>query len=134
MRRQMRNRYPGQDQKTRIVSDKADVPPPCFRAPSYILVPAAQVAGGRTPRHTCDGSGLAFIASPDQILQVLAHGLFIGQVVIMLHETVEQWLVGGSPHLFELDGLDVTQRSGDGRRVYQYGSRRFASHQRIERD
>src|SRR3974390_489215 len=125
MRGQMRNRHPWQDQKTRIVSDKADVPPPCFRTPSYISVPAAQVARGRTPRHTCDGSGLAFMRSPGQILQVLAHGLFIGQVMIMLHETVEQRLVGGSPYLFELDGLDLTQRSSNGRRVDQHGRWRF---------
>ena len=42
--------------------------------------------------------------SPGQILQVLAHGLFIGQVMIMLHQTVEQWLVGGSPHLLNSMG------------------------------
>src|SRR5580700_1923695 len=124
MRGQMWNCYPWQDQKTRIVSNKADVPPPCFRAPSYISVPTAKVARGRTPRHTGDGSGLAFIESPGQILQVLAHGLFIAQVMIMLHEAVEQRLVGGSPYLFELDGLDLAQRSSNGRRVDQHGRRR----------
>src|ERR1700690_749471 len=98
MRSQVRNRYPGQDQKTRIVSNEADVPPPRFRTPSYISVPAAQVARGRTPRHTGDGSGLAFIESPGQILQMLTHWLFIGQVMMMFHQTVKQRLFGGSPY------------------------------------
>src|SRR5580704_3900493 len=111
MQGQMRNRHPGQDQKTRIVSNKADVPPPCFRAPSYISVPAAQVARSRTPRHTGGGSGLAFIESPGQILQVLTHWLLVGQVMMMFQQTVKQRLVGGSPHRLQLDGLDLAQRS-----------------------
>src|SRR6185437_4650392 len=92
------------------------------------------MARGRTPRQTCDGSGLAFLKTPDEILQVLTYRLFVSQVMIMLHQTVEQRLVGGSPYLLQFDGLKLAQRSGDGRRVDQHGRRRLASRERIERD
>jgi hypothetical protein len=43
---------PGQNQKTSIVGDEANVVPPRFRTPADVAIPAAEVARRRTPRHT----------------------------------------------------------------------------------
>ena len=99
----MRNADPGQNQKARVVGDEADVAPPRFRAPADIAVAAAQMARRRTPRQAGDRTALR----PDQILQVLPDRLFIAEVMMLLHQAVEQRLVGRSPHLLELDRAAV---------------------------
>ena len=81
----MRNRHPRQNQKTRIVSNEADVTPSRFGVPSYISVPAAQVARCRTPRQTRDRPALR----PHQILQVFAHRLLVTQIVMVLDQAIE---------------------------------------------
>ena len=54
---------------------------------------------------------------------MLAHRLFIAQVMMMLHETVEQWLVAGSPYLLQLDGLQRPESFGDRRSIEQHRRR-----------
>ena len=61
-----------------------------FGAPSYITVAAAQMTRGRTPCHAGDEASMC----PHQILQMLAHRLFIAKVMMLLHQAVEQRLVG----------------------------------------
>src|ERR1019366_10265827 len=91
VRRQMRNLDPRQNQETRVVSNESNVAPARFGAPSYITVATAQMTRGRTPCHAGDGASLC----PDQIFQVLAHRLFIAKIMMLLHQAVEQRLVGG---------------------------------------
>ena len=85
----VRNRDPGQNQKARVVSNEADVTPPRFGTPSYISVPAAQVARRRTPRQARDRAALR----PHQILQVFAHRLLVTQIVMVLDQAIEQRLL-----------------------------------------
>src|SRR4051812_48848382 len=85
MRGQVRNPNPWQDQEPRVVGEEANVPPPRLRVPADVAVAAAQMPRSRTPRQTGDGTSLC----PGQILQVLADGLLVTQVVIVLHQAVE---------------------------------------------
>src|SRR6476661_3170482 len=101
----MRHPDPGQNQKTRVVGDKADVPPSCFRAPADIAVTAAQMSRCRTPRQTRYRATLR----PTNILQVFAHRLFIAEVVILLYQAIEQRLIGSASYLLELDRSQVLQ-------------------------
>src|ERR1051326_2949575 len=100
---------PGQNQKTCVVCDKADVPPPCFRAPADIAVTTAQMSRCRTPRQTRYRATLR----PTNILQVLAHRLFIAEVMILLHQAIEQRLIGSASYLLELNRSQVLQFSFD---------------------
>jgi len=36
---------------------------------------------------------------------MLAHRLLVAQIVVLLHQTVEQWLIGRAPHLLERERL-----------------------------
>src|SRR5580658_8816772 len=101
----MRHPHPGQNQEPCVVSHEADVAPPRFGGPAYVAIAAAQMTRRRTPRHAGDGSCLR----PHQILQMLAHGLLITQIVVMLNEAVEQRLVGCSSDLLKRDRTDVTE-------------------------
>src|SRR5215831_18677290 len=105
----MRYPDPRQNQKTRVVGDKADVPSPCFRAPADIPVTAAQMSRCRTPRQTRYRATLR----PTNILQVFAHRLFIAEVVMLLHQAVEQRLIGSASYLLELNRSQVLQFSFD---------------------
>src|ERR1017187_8784314 len=89
----MRNPNPGQDEETRVIGNETDIPTARFGGPSDITVAAAQMARGRTPRQTGDGPGLSFTCRPHQILQVFAYRLFIPQVMMLFHQTVEQRFV-----------------------------------------
>src|SRR5215471_19330013 len=96
----MRDLHPGQDQKAGVIGNEADVPTARVRAPADVAVTAAQMPRGRTPRQTRYRTTLR----PTDILQVLAHGLFITKVVILLHQAIEQRLIGGAPHWLDLNG------------------------------
>src|SRR5580692_7673273 len=112
----MRNANPGQNQKPSVIGDEADVAAPRFRAPADVAVPAAQMTRRGTPRQARDRTALR----PGQILQVLPNWLFVLQVMMLLHQTVEQWLVARSPHLLQLDWLEFLECTGDRRRVDQH--------------
>src|SRR6476620_6734307 len=111
----MRNLDPGQDQKARVVSNEADVTPSRFDTPSYISVPAAQVARRRTPRHARDRAAL----HRHQILQVFAHRLFVTQIVMVLYQAIEQRLLSRAPDLCKFDWPELAQRAADRRPVDQ---------------
>src|SRR3984893_18460010 len=51
---------------------------------------------------------------------MLPNWLFVLQVMMLLHQTVEQRLVAGSSHLLQLDGLELFERSGDRRHVDEH--------------
>src|SRR5687767_13687221 len=91
---------PRQDQKACVVGDEAYVAAPCFRAPTDIAIAAAQMARCRTPCRACDRPALG----PHQIFQVLSNRLFVSQVMMMLHQTVEQWFISRSSHRLQIDG------------------------------
>ena len=74
-----------------------------------------QVPRRRTPRQTGHRPPLR----PDQILQVLAHGLLIAQVVKLLHQAVEQRFVGRAPHELNLNRPQRSQRHRQRRGVDQ---------------
>src|ERR1051325_1995269 len=105
----MRNPDPGRDQKTRVVGDEADVAPPCLRAPADIAVTAAQMSRCRTPRQTRYRTTLR----PTNILQVFAHRLFIAEVVVLLHQAIEQRLIGSASYRLDLNRAEVLQFSFD---------------------
>jgi hypothetical protein len=42
---------------------------------------------------------------PHQILEVFAHRLLVAEIMMLLHQAVEQRLLRGAPHLLELDRL-----------------------------
>src|SRR5215471_572612 len=105
----MRDPDPGQDQKARVVDDEADVASPCFRTPADIAVAATQVARSRTPRQASNRTALR----PTNVLQMLADRLFIAEVMVMLHQAVEQRLISGASHLLDRDRPQVLQYSFD---------------------
>ena len=57
---------------------------------------------------------------PHQILQVFAHRLFIAKIVMLLHQAVEQRLVGRLSDLLQRDRADVGERAVERRRVDQH--------------
>src|SRR3954453_1693553 len=101
----MRYADPRQDQEPGVVSDEANVPASSFRAPADIAITAAQMAWRRTPCHTCDRPALR----PHQIFQVLSNRLLVGQVMMMLHQTVEQRFINRSSDLLQFDGPQFPQ-------------------------
>src|SRR5215471_20586345 len=109
----MWNLDPGQDQKARVIGNEADVPTAHFRAPADVAVTAAQMSRCRTPRQTRYRATLC----PTNILQVFAHRLFIAEVVILLHQTIEQRLIGSASYLLELNPAERTQRHSQPRSV-----------------
>src|SRR5215472_1042366 len=95
----MRRANPRQNQKTRIVGNEPDVALAGLLTPLQEAVPAAQMPRRRTPRHAGDRPSLR----PRQILEMLAHRLFITEVVVMFDEAVEQRFVTSAAHLLDLD-------------------------------
>src|SRR5260370_41297754 len=96
----MGNATPGENGKTSVVGNEADVAPPRFRVPADIAIPAAQMARRRTPRQARDRTALR----PGPILGVFPNRLFVFQVVMMLHQAIEQRLVARARHLLLIDG------------------------------
>src|ERR1017187_10324058 len=101
MRRQVLHPYPRQDQESRIVSDEADVAPPRFGVPADVKVAAAQMSRRRGP---CQAGGWPTLG-PYQVLQVLSHRLLVAEIMMLLHQAVEQRLLGGASNLLELQWL-----------------------------
>src|SRR6201981_3639957 len=95
VRGQMGHADPGQNKKACIVREKADVAAACFRAPADVAVAAPQVPRRRTPRDTSNRTTFR----PGQEFEMLPNWLFIAQVVMLFHQTVEQRLIRRSPHL-----------------------------------
>src|SRR5204862_7515585 len=58
VRCQIRNRDPGQYEKSCIVSDETNIAAPRFGAPANVAVPTAQMVWRRTPGQTGDGASL----------------------------------------------------------------------------
>ena len=73
--------------------------------PADVTVARADMSRRAGPRHARNRPALR----PHQILQVLAHRLFVAQVVMLLHQAVEQRLIRAAPHLHELQRLDLAQ-------------------------
>ena len=71
--------------------------------------------------------------APHDVLQVLADGLLITQVVMFLHQTVEQRLIASAPHLLDLDRQEPLQSVFDWSRIDQDGGGLPASRQGIQR-
>ena len=71
-------------------------------------IAARQMAHRRRPRQTSDRLPVRAY----QILQVLAHRLFIAKVMILLHQAVEERLVRGASYGLNLDPAQRTQRHG----------------------
>ena len=57
---------------------------------------------------------------PHQILQMFAHWLLVAEVVMLFHQTVEQRLISGTPHLFHCDRPHVLQFGFDRALVHQH--------------
>ena len=68
---------------------------------------------GKLHRGFTDGTSLR----PGQIFQVLPHRLFVFQIVMLLHQAVEQRLVARAPRLLQLDRLEFLEGAGDRRHV-----------------
>src|SRR3974390_1521288 len=103
MRSQMRYLYPGQNQKTRVVGQEAQVAPPRCRAPANKPIPAAEMTRRRTPRQTSNRPRL----HPRHILKMFAHRLLISEVVMLFHQAVEQRFFRRAPNFVDVDGLEL---------------------------
>src|ERR1017187_5043108 len=115
VRGQVRHRHPGQNREATVVGQKADVAPPGFRIPADVAVAAAQVPRRRTPSQTGNRPPLG----PQKIFEMLAHRLLVAQVVVVLHQAVEQRLIGGAPHRLDLPRAQSRKRHGQRRGVEQ---------------
>src|SRR5436305_1984111 len=125
----MRDLHPRQYQKPRVVGDQANVTPAFLRAPAKATITAAEMARRRTPRQRSNRPALR----PRHILQMLAHRLFITQIVMMLDETIAQRLFRCPSHLPQLDGLDLIQAPGNRRHIDRHSLRWLAPHEGIRR-
>src|SRR5208282_407621 len=54
------------------------------------------------------------------IFEVLPDWLPVAEVMMLLDQAVEQSLLGGAPHLLQLDRLELAQGAVDGRRIDQH--------------
>src|SRR5271165_2208214 len=95
----MRRLYPRQNQKACVIGDEANIALPGFHAPADIAITTAQVARRRTPGHAGNRPPLR----PHQMLQMLAHWLLVAEVVMMLEQAVEQWLIAGPADLLHFE-------------------------------
>ena len=92
---------PGQDQETGVVGRQVEVALAGFNAPTDEAIAMVHPQWPRTPGHTGNGRTLG----SDQILQMLAHWMGVGQIVMGLHELVEEFFISGATHLLDFDGL-----------------------------
>ena len=51
---------------------------------------------------------------------MFAHRLLVAEIMMFLHQTVEQRLFPGAPHLLKLQRLELAQRSFHGRGIDQH--------------
>src|SRR5574337_12491 len=107
VRSQMRYPHPRQNQEPRVVGDQMNVAPPRPLVPANEPVAAAQMPWRTRPRQARNRLAARF----DQILQVLTYRLFVFQVVILLHQAVEQRLLPAAPHLYDLQWRNLLQRA-----------------------
>src|ERR1017187_5230180 len=104
-----------QEARTRIIGEKTDVAPPRFGIPADETVAAAQVPRRRTPGQTGNRPSL----SPQNILEMLPHRLLRTEVVIVLHQAIEQRFVGRAPRGIDLNRAQRPQRHRQRRGVDQ---------------
>ena len=105
VRGQVLDLNPGQNQKARVVGQQVHVALARFLAPAEVTVAHLQVARRALPSQARDHLASGF----HQILQVLAHRLLIAQIVILLHQAVEQRLLRRAAHLYKLQRSDARQ-------------------------
>ena len=99
--RQIFHTNPRQNQKARVIGQQVHVPLTRFVAPFDVAVAHFQVARRTLPGQARDHLPARFY----QILQVLANRLFVAQIVILLHQTVEQRLFRRAPYLHKPSGV-----------------------------
>src|SRR5579872_1571553 len=119
--------HPRQNQKARVVGEKANVASPRFHAPTDEAIAAAEVSWCRTPGQTGERAS----ACPDQILQMFADWLLVPEIVMLLDQTVEQRLVGAAANLLKLNRTKFAQPRGNRCLVQQDRRRARTPRQRI---
>ena len=127
VRSEMIHSHPRQNQKARIVGQQVHVAPPRFITPAQKSVSHFQVARCTLPGQASNRLPAGF----HQILQVLTHGLFIAEVVILLQQAVEQRLLRRAAHLHKLKWGEVAQSSAHRTLVRDYGFGPLALRQTI---
>ena len=105
VRGQVRDFHPRQNQKARVVCQQVHVALARFVAPCKVPVAYLQVAWRALPGQARDHLPACF----HQILQVLTHRLLIAQIVILLHQAVEQLLFRSAAHLHKLKRSNARQ-------------------------
>src|SRR4051794_8935362 len=95
----MRHLNPRQNQKTCVVGQQMKVSLARLRAPTNEAIAARQMSRRRTPRQTSDRLSVA----RNQILQMFAHRLFIAEIVILLHQAVEQSFLRCASNLLKVE-------------------------------
>jgi hypothetical protein len=81
----------GKDEKSGVVSKQMAISAPGFRRPADKDISAPNLIDTGRPGKTGDGS----ILDQDNILEMLADGLGVTEVVIVLNEAIEQLLQAG---------------------------------------
>ena len=119
VRRQMRHFDPRQNQKACVVSDEADVAPPRFARSSRCT--GRGCPDDAAPNSTPDRRSAGPAPTPDT--SGARPPAARSQVVMLLHQAVEQRLVGRAPHLLNLDRTQRAERHFQRRRVDQHGFR-----------
>src|SRR5512135_1780185 len=106
---QPRHSHPGQEEKSGVVSQQMDMSPALFLRPANELVPWSQMPRGRRPRHT----GNRRSPRIDQVLEVLTDRLGVGQVMMGLDQTAEEFLLRSAAHLPDLHWPQLINRGLD---------------------
>src|SRR5450759_5106790 len=101
----MRNGHPGQNKESGVVREQVDVLQPFLGGPADEAVALAQVAGRRTPRRTGDRAAVGEY----HVFQMLADRLGIAEVMMLLHQAIEQWLVRRTSHLAQFEWADLAK-------------------------
>src|SRR6266853_6939946 len=96
--------HPGQNQKSGVVGEEANIAASSFSAPADKAIAAAQVTGRRTPGQAGDRTP----SRPHQVLQMFAHWLLVTQVMMLFDQAVEQRLIPCTPYRLDLEGPPLT--------------------------
>lgn len=126
---QVRHPDPGQNQEAALIGNQVDILSAYTGCPTDKAVPAADMARCRGKGYTGHRSS----KGKDQILEVLPYRLAISQVVILLDETVKEFLGCRSPHLPDLQGQYPGKRPFKGDLINGYFGGFFSVGQGIGR-
>src|SRR6185503_6569070 len=97
---------PREDQEARLICDETDVVPARFPRPADVAISRTEVTRSRGP---AEASDRALAGADNKILEVLADGARVAEIVVLLDQRLDETLLGRAPHLAQLDRPELCE-------------------------